>query len=143
MGLALGDIEGVALAGTIHDMGKMYVPVELLVKPARLTKSECTLVQGHAQAGYEILRGIEFPAHRRDRLSAPRANERRRLPPETQGDKISLATRIIAIADVVDAMSSPHPYRTSLGIEKAIREISSRRGDLYDPEAVEICLSIL
>jgi len=143
MGLSADKIEGIRMAGMIHDLGKISIPAEILSKPARLTPVEFNLVKSHVQIGYDILKTIDFPwpvaaivyehHERMDGSGYPRG---------LTGDNISMAGRLIAVADVVEAMASHRPYRASLGIEKALDEIRNMSGTLYDSDAVKCCISL-
>jgi len=137
------EIEGVRLAGIIHDLGKISAPAELLGKPCRLTVNEFNLIKDHPQVGYDILKDMEFPwpiaelvLQHHERMDGSG------YPFGLSGQDILLGDRIIAVADVVEAMSSQRPYRLPLGIEKALKEISGNREALYDPEVVDACLKL-
>lgn len=134
---------GIHLAGTVHDLGKVSVPAEILVKPTRLSEVEFTLVKGHAQNGYEILKGVSFPwpiarmvREHHERLDGSG------YPLGLKGEAILLESRILAVADVVEAMASHRPYRPGLGIDAALAEIVKGRGKVYHPEAVDACLRL-
>jgi HD-GYP domain-containing protein (c-di-GMP phosphodiesterase class II) len=144
IGLPADQIEGAYMAAAIHDIGKISLPAEILVKPIPLTDIEITLIQAHSQAGYDILAGIDFPwpiaeivRQHHERLDGSG------YPLGLSGDEILEAARIIGVADVFETMSSHRPYRPSLGIDKAIEEISMNRGVLYDPRAVDACLKLI
>jgi len=136
-------LECLRVAATLHDLGKLYVPAEILSKPGKLNAIEFRLIQTHPQVGYEILKGIDFPwpvaeivlqhHERMDGSGYPRA---------MKGDVVLLEARIIAAADVVEAMSYHRPYRPALGVEKALEEIRSHRGALFDEDVVAACLRI-
>jgi PAS domain S-box-containing protein/putative nucleotidyltransferase with HDIG domain len=143
MGLPEGQIEGIHVAGTIHDVGKTYVPAEILNKPGELTDTERALIRAHSQVGYEIVKGVEFPwpvaqvvLQHHERLDGSG------YPAGLSGDKIILEARILAVADVVEAMSSHRPFRPALGVDKALEEISCHKGVLYDPEVADACLRL-
>ncbi len=141
MGLDEVQCEGIRLAGEIHDIGKIYVPAEILSKPGQITEIEYTIIKTHPQVGYDILKTIEFPwpiaeiiyQHHEwiDGSGYPRG---------LKGDQIILEARIISVADIVEAMSSHRPYRPAYGIDRALEEIIQRKGILYDADAVEACL---
>ncbi len=141
MGLPENQIEGVRMAALLHDIGKMYVPSEILTKPGRISDLESGIIETHAQVGYEILKAIEFPwpiaktvLQHQERLNGSG------YPAGLSGEEILLEARILAVADVVEAMSSHRPYRAMLGTKKALNEISQNRGVLYDPNVVDACL---
>jgi PAS domain S-box-containing protein len=143
MGLSADFVEGIRVAGYLHDVGKIGVPAEILSKPARLTKPEFDLVKAHAQQSYEILKGVEFPWPVAE--AAWQHHERldgSGYPRGLKGDEIILEARILAVADTVEAMSSHRPYRPGLGIDAALAEIEKCRGTLYDADAVDACVRL-
>ncbi|MBI2509390.1 MAG: PAS domain S-box protein [Betaproteobacteria bacterium] len=143
MGLDPNRVEGIRIAGYLHDVGKIGVPAEILSKPGKLTKAEFELVKDHAQRSYEILKGVDFPwpiaqvawqhHERLDGSGYPRG---------LKGGEIILEARVLSVADVLEAMSSHRPYRPGLGIEAALAEIEKNRGKLYDPQVVDSCLRL-
>jgi len=144
MELDARQVKGIRLAATIHDIGKIQVPAEILSKPSRLSEAEHHLVQVHAQAGFDILKGIKFPWP--VALIAYQHHERldgSGYPQGLKGDQISLEARIVAVADVVEAMASHRPYRPSLGMDMALEEIKSGRGSLFDSRAVDACVELI
>ena len=136
-------IEGLYLAGIVHDVGKIDIPAEILSKPGRLSKLQYQLIQAHAEAGYDILKGIDFPwpiaemvrqHHERiDGSGYPRGLKAEAILPEA---------KILAVADVVESMMSHRTYLTSLGIEAALADIEEDKGRLYDPAAVAACTAL-
>ena len=143
MKLPQNKIEGVRIASLIHDIGKIGLPTEILSKPTKLSDIEFTLIKGHSQIGYDILKSIDFSypiaqivLQHHERLNGSG------YPNNLRGDEIMLKAKIIGVADVVEAMSSFRPYRPALGTEKALEEITQNKGILYDPEVVDICLSL-
>ena len=143
MKLPKDKVEGVYMAGMIHDIGKIYVPSEILSKPGRLNQIEFSLIKTHSQYGYNMLKDIDFPWP--VALSILQHHERvdgSGYPQGLKGDEIILEAKILAVADVVEAISSHRPYRPSLGIDKALEEIEENRGKLYDPEVVDACLRV-
>ena len=143
MALPQNIIEGIRMAGAIHDIGKIPIPVEILSKPVKLTDAELSLVRNHAEHGYEILKDVESPwplaemAHQHhERLNGSG------YPQGLKGEDIRLEARILAVADVVEAMASFRPYRPAPGIEAALEEIDKNAGVLYDREAAEACLRL-
>jgi putative nucleotidyltransferase with HDIG domain len=143
MGVSRDKIEAIHIAGLLHDVGKIGVPEYILVKPGRLTEIEFALMKEHPRVGYEILKDVSFPwdiativlqhHERLDGSGYPRGLK--------DGD-ILLEARIIAVADVVEAMSSHRPYRPALGTDSALEEISRNKGKLYDPKVVDICIRL-
>lgn len=141
MGFTEESIEVVRIAGLVHDLGKIAIPAEILSKPGRLAAPEINLIQMHAQVGYDIFKEIEFAPP--IALVALQHHERldgSGYPAGLTDDQIILEAKIMAVADVVEAMASHRPYRPGLGIEKALEEILSNKGRLYHPPAVEACL---
>lgn len=143
MGLPVKQVHGIHLAAMVHDLGKMQVPAEILSKPGVISDIEYSLIKTHAQAGYEILKGIDFPwpiaqivLQHHERMDGSG------YPQGLRGDGILLEARIISVADVVEAMSSHRPYRPSLGIEAALNEITSNRGSHFDTKVVDACLAL-
>ena len=143
MGLSEDEIEGVRMAGLLHDIGKIYVPSDILSRPGQMTNLETDMIETHAQVGYDILKTIEFPwpvvqavLQHQERLDGSG------YPAGLSGDRIILEARILAVADVVEAMSSHRPYRPTLGMDKALKEISDYRGIRYDADVVDACLRL-
>lgn len=143
LGLSEKKVEGIYMAGLIHDVGKIRVPSGILCHPGRLSEMQFAIIKSHPEIGYDILKGIEFPwpvaeivlqhHERMDGSGYPRA---------LQGDQILLKARIMGVADVVEALSSHRPYRPALGIKFALEEISKRRGSAYDPDVVDACMTL-
>jgi len=136
-------VEGIRMAGSIHDIGKLSVPAEILSKPTKLTDIEYALIKEHPRRGYELLRDVESPwplaqivLQHHERLDGSGYPEGRK------GDEIFLEARIMAVADVVEAMASHRPYRPGLGLKAALEEISRNRSRLYDAAVVDACLSL-
>ena len=143
MGLAKEQFDGLRLAGLVHDIGKFTVPVEILNKPGRITETEFNIIKTHAEAGYNVLKEIEFPwpvarivLQHHERLDGSG------YPQRLKDAGIMPEAKILAVADVVEAMASHRPYRPALGIEAALHEISMNKGILYDPDATDICLRL-
>lgn len=143
LGLDEDTVAGVRVAGMVHDVGKVMVPSEILSKPGRLSETEFALIKMHAEAGHEILRAIEFPwpvaevaRQHHERLDGSG------YPRGLAGERILLQARILAVADVVEAMASHRPYRPALGLEVALAEIESGSGRLYDASAVKACARV-
>jgi putative nucleotidyltransferase with HDIG domain/PAS domain S-box-containing protein len=135
--------EGLHIAGLLHDIGKIGVPSEILVKPARLSAGEYALVKEHTEFGYQVLRNVDFPWPVAD--IARQHHERidgSGYPLGLKGDQITMEARIVAIADVVESMASHRPYRPGLGIDVALAEIESNIGKLYDIDAASACLRL-
>jgi PAS domain S-box-containing protein len=135
--------QGLRIAGNLHDVGKMSIPSEILSKPGRLTAVELLMIKGHPQVGYEILRNVEFPwPVAQVALQHHERMDGSGYPGGLKGEEILLEARIMAVADVVEAMSSHRPYRAGLGIDKALAEIERGRGSAYDPVVVDACLKL-
>lgn len=143
MGLDAERIEGIRMGGIIHDIGKIQLPAEILSKPSNLSDMEYQFIKEHSNVGYEILKDIDFPWP--VALIARQHHERldgSGYPLGLKGDEICLEARIIAVADVVEAMSSHRPYRAGLGIDTALQEIESKRGIYYDAAVTDACLRL-
>ena len=144
MGLPEDAIKGIEVSGAIHDLGKLSVPSELLSKPTRLTEVEMKLVQSHSQSGYELLKNIDFPWPVADIVHQHHERiDGSGYPRGLSGKDVRIEARIIAVADVVEAMASHRPYREALGIEKAIEEISDNKGTKYDTGVVDSCITLI
>ncbi|MDD3763114.1 MAG: PAS domain S-box protein [Nevskiales bacterium] len=143
LGLDGERIHGLQLAATVHDLGKIRIPADILAKPGRLSDVERLLIQTHPESGYEILRGIEFPwpiaEIVRQHHEKPDGSG---YPRGLKGDQILLEARILSVADVVEAMTAHRPYRPSLGIEAALSEIEQGRGTRYDTRVADVCLRL-
>jgi len=136
-------VESIYMAGTIHDIGKISVPAELLSKPGPLSEIEFNLIKTHPQVGCNILKDIEFPWD----ISRIVHQHHERMdgsgyPQGMSGEHIILEARILMIADIVEAMASHRPYRPALGIKIALAEIKQNRGVLYDPHVVDACVKL-
>ena len=143
LGLPEDTIHGIELASTIHDVGKIAIPVEILTKPGKLSKIEMMLVQTHVEAGYDIIKNIEFPwPIARMILEHHERIDGSGYPQGLKGDEMLLGSRIIAVSDVIEAMSTHRPYRFVLGIDEALAEIKQHRGKLYDAQVVDACLKL-
>ena len=143
MGLPQNRIDGIRMAGAIHDIGKMSVPAEILSKPTKLTELEFSLIKEHANKGFEMLKDVDSPwplaeivhqhHERMDGSGYPR---------QLKGEEIIMEARILAVADVVESMASHRPYRPALGVNAALAEIENNKGTLYDADAVDVCLRL-
>ncbi len=137
-------VDTVRLAGLVHDIGKIAVPSEILTKMSNLKTIEMTLIRQHPNAGYDILKGVKFPWPIAETvLQHHERMDGSGYPLGLSGDDILLEARILAVADVAEAMSSHRPYRAALGTDKAIEEILKNRGTLYDPQSADACLKLL
>jgi len=143
MGLPREQIEGLRMASLIHDIGKITVPAEILSKPGRLNDLEWGMIKAHPQVGYDILKTIDLPwpvaqivLQHHERMDGSG------YPAGLSGEGIILEARILAVADVVEAMASHRPYRPAHGIDMALGEISQNRGVLYDPGVVKACVKL-
>ncbi|GAB6273684.1 MAG: HD-GYP domain-containing protein [Peptococcaceae bacterium] len=143
MGLPEEQIEAVEVAAAIHDIGKIYIPAEILSKPGQITDIEFSLIKTHPLVGYNILKAVEFPwplaqivYQHHERINGSG------YPSGLSGKDILLEARIIAVADVVEAMSSHRPYRPALGINTALEEISQNKGLLYDYKVADVCVEL-
>ena len=137
-------LEGMQVIGFLHDIGKIVVPAEILSKPGELSDLEFNMIKTHAEVGYNILKGIEFPwpvgvavLQHHERLDGSG------YPGGLKGEELILEAKILAVADVVESMASHRPYRAALGIDYALQEVSRHRGVLYDPAVVDACVTLL
>ena len=143
MGLSEAQIEGIRMAGLLHDIGKISSPTDILNKPSRLSKNEFNLIMEHPQTGYDILKDIEF-----DQPVAEIVRQHHEMmdtsgyPQSLTAEDILLEARILTVADVVEAISSNRPYRQALGKNKALDVITQKRGILYDAVVVDTCLKL-
>ena len=143
MGFDQESIEGIRVAALLHDLGKIYVPAEFLSKPGILTDIERNLLKTHPQVGYEILKNIDFSWPVAEIvLQHHEKMDGSGYPQGLSGEEILLEARILCVADTTEAMASHRPYRASLGMKKALKEISLHKGTLYDSDAVNICLQL-
>lgn len=143
MGLPAEQITGLRIGGIVHDIGKIRIPPEILLNTNPLNKVELGMIQSHPKLGCEILPEIDFPwpvkqivLQHHERINGSG------YPKGLSGQEIILEARIIAVADVMEAMVSERPYRPGLGLNKAREEITKNRGVLYEPEAVDLCLKL-
>ena len=144
MGLDQETCDCLRVSGLLHDIGKISIPTEILTRPGKLTAIEFNLIKEHSRNGYNILKEIDLPwpvadivLQHHERLDGSG------YPGGLKGDVIRLESKIIAVADVVEAMASHRPYREALGLEAAIDEIVKESGRLYDPTVVEACVKVL
>lgn len=143
MQLSEDQIMGLNMAAVIHDIGKIYIPAEILTRPTHLTESEFTLIKIHPEVGYDILKKVEFPwpvaqiiLQHHERLNGSG------YPHGLKGDEIMIEARILAVADVVEAMSSHRPYRPARTLDETLEEITKNKGILYDADVVDACLKL-
>jgi len=136
-------VEGINVAATLHDIGKIYVPPAILSRPGRLAEIEFSMIKAHPTVGYDILKAVDFPwpiaefvLKHHERLDGSG------YPQGLREEDIPVDARILGVADVVEAMSSHRPYRPALGLEQALVEIRENRGLLYDEKVVDACISL-
>jgi putative nucleotidyltransferase with HDIG domain/PAS domain S-box-containing protein len=144
MRLPRNKVHGIRVAAMLHDIGKMSVPAEILSKPGRLTDMEFAMIKSHPQVGYDVVKAIEFPWP----IAVIMLQHHERMdgsgyPAGIGGNEILPEARVLAVADVVEAMSSHRPHRPGLGVERALEEISRNKDVLYDPAVAETCLRLL
>ncbi|MDD3268460.1 MAG: response regulator [Syntrophomonadaceae bacterium] len=143
MGLGEQQLEGIRVAASLHDIGKIYVPMDILSKSTRLSDLEMNLIKTHPQIGYEIVKPIPFKSP----VAETVLQHHERLdgsgyPNGLRGSEILLEAKIIAVADVVEAITSHRPYRSALGLEVALQEIETHRGNLYEADIVDACCQV-
>jgi PAS domain S-box-containing protein len=143
MGLSQENIDGIRMAGSIHDIGKLSIPAEILSKPTTLSEIELLLIKEHANRGYEILKDVESPwplaeiVHQHhERMDGSG------YPGNLKGEEILIEARILAVSDVVEAMASHRPYRPALGVDTALNEIEKNSGIFYDKTVAAACLRL-
>jgi len=135
--------EGMRVAGHLHDVGKISIPSEFLSKPGKISAVEFLLIKGHAQAGFDVLKEVDFPwPVAQVALQHHERMDGSGYPNGLKGEAILLEARILAVADVMEAMSSHRPYRPGLGIEKALAEIERGRVSTFDPLVADACLTL-
>jgi len=143
MGLPPEQIEGLSIAAMVHDIGKVFIPLEIINKSGSLSSVEMALVKIHPQVGHYILQNLDFSRP----VAAIVLQHHERLdgsgyPARLKGEEILLEARILAVPDVIEAMAYCRPHRINLGLDTALQEVSRNRGILYDPEVVDVCLDL-
>jgi PAS domain S-box-containing protein/putative nucleotidyltransferase with HDIG domain len=143
MGLSENQIDGIRMAASTHDIGKIRIPADILSKPGKLEEIEAMIVKAHPQVGYDVLKEIDFPypvaeavLQHHERINGSG------YPAGLKGNEIIIEAKILAVSDVVEAMASHRPYRPAIGIQEALQEISQNRGILYDPDVVDKCVQL-
>jgi putative nucleotidyltransferase with HDIG domain len=143
IGLSPEQVEGIHFAAIVHDLGKIQVPAEILAKPGKLSELEYMLIKTHSQAGYNILKDVEFPwpiadivVQHHERLDGTG------YPHGLKDGQILIESKIMAVADVVEAIYSRRPYRAALGIDSALDEIRRGRGSAFDSSVVDACVRL-
>jgi len=143
MNMSDEQVEQLSMAAMVHDIGKIYVPAEILNYPGKLTHVEFDMIKMHSKGGYDIVKSIDFPCSvAQSILQHHERIDGSGYPDGLKGDAILLHAKVLAVADVVEAMASHRPYRAAVGIDKALEEISSNRGRLYDPDIVDVCVRL-
>jgi len=144
LGLDKDRIEAIGIATLIHDIGKINIPASILARPGKLSKIEYDMIKTHPQLGYDMISGVEFPWPIADIiLQHHERNDGSGYPKGLKDKDIILEAKILAVADVVEAMASYRPYRPPLGMDKALKEIKQGRGKLYDPKVVDACTKLI
>lgn len=142
--LSEDDIYGLRMACVIHDLGKITVPAEILSKPGQLSELEYELIKSHVQAGYDILKQIEFPWPLADIIIQHHERmDGSGYPNGLKQEQILLPARILSVADVFETIASHRPYRPSLGLQRALDELRHNRGRLYDSHVVDVCVKLI
>jgi PAS domain S-box-containing protein/putative nucleotidyltransferase with HDIG domain len=141
MHLPIERIQIIRVAGLLHDFGKIFIPTEILIKPGRLNDLEFSLIRSHPQSGYSVLKNIQFPWPIADIIVQHHERmDGSGYPSHLRGEEIGTEARILAVADVVEAMTFHRAYRPALGLDTALREINKNKSTLYDPKVAEACL---
>jgi putative two-component system response regulator len=144
MQLSEDEIYGLHMASVIHDLGKITVPAEILSKPGQLSGLEYELIKSHVQAGYDILKQIDFPWPLADIiLQHHERMDGSGYPNGLKQEEILLTSRILSVSDVFETIASHRPYRPSLGLQRAVDEIRENRGRLYDSRVADVCLALI
>lgn len=144
LGLPDEKVEGIILGAMIHDIGKLCVPAEILNRPGKLTDAEFAIIRSHPQVGYDIIKDVDFPWPVSDMIFQHHEHlDGSGYPNGLKGDDIILEAKILAVADVMEAMASHRPYRPSLGINAALKMIKKNRGTRFDPNVVDACLRLI
>jgi putative nucleotidyltransferase with HDIG domain len=143
MGLSTEQIEGIRMAASIHDIGKIMVPAEILNKPGPLSEIQYEMIKMHPRAGYDILKGLKLPWPLADIiLQHHERQDGSGYPQGLSGEEIMVEARILSVANVVEAMNAHRPYRPAYDIKEALAEISQNRGTFYDAAVVDACLRL-
>jgi len=143
MGLSQDQLEAVHMAGLVHDLGKIMVPAEILSKPGQISRQEFEIIKQHSQVGYDLLKDIDFDWPVADIVAQHHERIDGSGYPDGLGeDDILLEAKIVAVADVVEAMASHRPYRPALGIDVALEEIAAKKGIHFDPDVADVCLRV-
>lgn len=143
MGMDDDELEGLKLGALIHDIGKISIPAEILSRPGKLEPEMFGIIKTHPRSGYDIIRGIDFPWPLADVvLQHHERMDGSGYPDGLKGDEILLDARILAVADIVEAMASHRPYRAGLGFERALEEVENGKGTLYDTQVVDACQKV-
>jgi PAS domain S-box-containing protein/putative nucleotidyltransferase with HDIG domain len=141
MNLPIEKLQIIRVAGLLHDFGKIFIPTEILIKPGRLNDLEFSLIRSHPQSGYSVLKNIQFPWPIADIIVQHHERmDGSGYPSHLRGEEIGTEARILAVADVVEAMTFHRAYRPALGLDTALREINKNKSTLYDPKVAEACL---
>lgn len=143
MDLSRDQLDATRVAATLHDIGKVSIPLDILNKPGPLTELEASFVKVHPQTAYEVLKTIPFPwpvaeivLQHHERMNGSG------YPAGLSGDEILLEARILGVADTVEAMAAHRPFRPAMGLQAALREISQNKGVLFDPRVAKACLTV-
>lgn len=144
MGLSRERRKGIWLGALIHDLGKINIPAEILNRPGKLSDNEFAIIKGHPEVGYDIIKNVDYPWPIKEMiLQHHERMDGSGYPKGLHGEEISLEARIIAVADVVDAITAHRPYRPALGVQMGMEEILEYRAIRYDPDAVDACVKII
>jgi putative nucleotidyltransferase with HDIG domain/PAS domain S-box-containing protein len=144
MGLDEDRLEGLRLGAIVHDIGKINVPIQILSKPGKLSGAEFDIIRSHSEVGYQILKDVEFPwPIARMVREHHEAIDGSGYPQGLTGDQLLLESRIISVADVLEAVTSHRPYRPGLGLERGLQILWEMRGRKLDPDVVDVCVALI
>ena len=143
MNLPQDQIDGIHMAAVIHDIGKIYVPAEILSKPGKLTEIEFLMIKTHPKVSYDILKVVEFPwPIAKIVLQHHERNDGSGYPYGLTCEDIMIEAKILSVADVVEAITFHRPYRSAVGIDKALQEVCDNKGRLYESDIVDACMML-
>ena len=144
LGLPKDQIDGIRVMGYVHDLGKIGIPTEILIKPAKLSQHELGIVREHAETGYNIMKKLDFPWPVADVVRQHHEwVDGSGYPLGIDGTQILLEAKVLTVSDVVEALASHRPYRAGLGLEQGVHEVVAHRGTRYDERVVDACVQVV